>query len=326
MMLENVNYEREELMLLNMVRKGVLGELLHGEAAYIHDLRGQMFEVDHGTGSRRTPHYATDQGNLYPTHGLGPVARYMDVNRADAFDHLVAMSTPARRSRAVRRSQLPARPQSRMRSAPSGSAATFRRRSSNWRRAEPSWCSGTKRLLGRTAATTTSREPRARSAASRTASHSMPADELPAGVRSKMKPDEKRIEFPWMGHGHEAVVQRLRSRFPMWKKVGEVAAKHGGHGGMDFVMLVARAAVPHEGQGARPIGLRRRGVKTPWHPLSRASVERVPRQSFRLHPRSVALDASARDRSGIDRDLAPRQQGVRVFHDDAPKCRPSGSR
>ena len=45
MMLENVNYGREELMVLNMVRQGLFGELLHGEAAYIHELRGQMNQV-----------------------------------------------------------------------------------------------------------------------------------------------------------------------------------------------------------------------------------------------------------------------------------------
>ena len=49
MMLENVNYGREELMVLNMVRQGLFGELLHGEAAYIHELRGQMNQVEHGT-------------------------------------------------------------------------------------------------------------------------------------------------------------------------------------------------------------------------------------------------------------------------------------
>jgi len=100
MMMENVNYGREELMVLNMVRLGVFGELLHGEAAYIHDLRGQMFEIEHGTGSWRTLHYAKRNGNLYPTHGLGPVAHYMNINRGDRLDYLSSMSSPSR-SRAL---------------------------------------------------------------------------------------------------------------------------------------------------------------------------------------------------------------------------------
>ncbi|TAI46758.1 Gfo/Idh/MocA family protein [Flagellimonas allohymeniacidonis] len=97
MMLENVNYGRDELMFLNMCRKGVIGEILHGEAAYIHELRWQMEEQERGTGSWRTHHYAKRNGNLYPTHGLGPVAQYMNLGRKeDTFKNLVSFSTPAR--------------------------------------------------------------------------------------------------------------------------------------------------------------------------------------------------------------------------------------
>lgn len=97
MMMENVNYSRDELMFLNMCRQGVVGELLHAEAAYIHELRWQMEEQERGTGSWRTLHYAKRNGNLYPTHGLGPVAQYMNIGRGeDTFKHLVSFSTPAR--------------------------------------------------------------------------------------------------------------------------------------------------------------------------------------------------------------------------------------
>lgn len=95
MMMENVNYGREELMVLNMVRQGVFGELLHGEAAYIHELRWQMKEIDHKTGSWRTYWHTKRNGNLYPTHGLGPVSQYMNINRGDRFDYLTSMSSPA---------------------------------------------------------------------------------------------------------------------------------------------------------------------------------------------------------------------------------------
>jgi len=97
MMLENVNYSRDELMFLNMCRQGVVGEILHGEAAYIHELRWQMEEQERGTGSWRTHHYAKRNGNLYPTHGLGPVAQYMNLGRGeDTFNSLVSFSTPSR--------------------------------------------------------------------------------------------------------------------------------------------------------------------------------------------------------------------------------------
>ncbi len=96
MMMENVNYSRDELMFLNMCRQGIVGDLLHAEAAYIHELRWQMDEVERGTGSWRTFHYARRNGNLYPTHGLGPVAQYMNLGRTDdTFKSLVSFSTPA---------------------------------------------------------------------------------------------------------------------------------------------------------------------------------------------------------------------------------------
>ncbi len=97
MMLENVNYGREELLYLNLCRQGVIGDILHGEASYIHDLRWEMEDQERGTGSWRTPHYAKRNGSLYPTHGLGPVAQYMNLCRGeDQFDSLVSMSSPAK--------------------------------------------------------------------------------------------------------------------------------------------------------------------------------------------------------------------------------------
>ena len=96
MMMENVNYSRDELMFLNMCRLGVIGEPYHAEAAYIHELRFQMEEQERGTGSWRTHHYANRNGNLYPTHGLGPVAQYMNLGRRDdSFANLVSFSAPA---------------------------------------------------------------------------------------------------------------------------------------------------------------------------------------------------------------------------------------
>ncbi|HVU16089.1 MAG TPA: Gfo/Idh/MocA family oxidoreductase [Candidatus Didemnitutus sp.] len=96
MMMENCCYGREELMLLQLCRQGVFGELLHGEAGYLHDLRGQLSEQVHGEGTWRPPEHVTRNGNLYPTHGLGPVAQYMGINRSDRFETLVSLSSPAR--------------------------------------------------------------------------------------------------------------------------------------------------------------------------------------------------------------------------------------
>lgn len=90
--LENCCYGSTEMMVLNMVRAGLFGQLTHGEAAYIHDLRGVLTE-DRSEGLwRRIPH-TTRNGNLYPTHGLGPVSQYMGINRGDRFDSIVSVSS-----------------------------------------------------------------------------------------------------------------------------------------------------------------------------------------------------------------------------------------
>jgi predicted dehydrogenase len=92
-MMENCSYGYNELLVLNMIRAGVFGEIKHGGAAYNHDLREILFE-DRDEGLWRRAHHTLRNSNLYPTHGLGPVAAFMNINRGDRFDYLVSMSTP----------------------------------------------------------------------------------------------------------------------------------------------------------------------------------------------------------------------------------------
>ncbi len=96
--MENCNYDRTELLLFNMVRQGLFGELLHAECGYLHDLRGWKF------GTIRSPYFPKDwrlkhsikrNADLYPTHGLGPVAQWMDITRGNKFEYLVSMSSPS---------------------------------------------------------------------------------------------------------------------------------------------------------------------------------------------------------------------------------------
>jgi len=94
-MMENCCYDRVELMVLNLVRKGILGELLHAECGYLHDLRPVKFS-DANEGLWRLDHSIRRNGDLYPTHGLGPVAQCMNINRGNLFDHMVSMSTKSR--------------------------------------------------------------------------------------------------------------------------------------------------------------------------------------------------------------------------------------
>jgi hypothetical protein len=93
MMLENVCYGDEELWLLNMVQNEVFGTLTYAEAAYIHDLKGHLVDTNGYYDFWRIKHNIAHDGNLYPTHGLGPVAQYMNILRGDRFNHLVSMSS-----------------------------------------------------------------------------------------------------------------------------------------------------------------------------------------------------------------------------------------
>jgi predicted dehydrogenase len=93
--LENCNYGYNEMLVNRMVHEGVFGDVLHAEAAYLHDLRRILFETKDEGLWRRAWHTRIN-ANLYPTHGLGPVSWYLDVHAGDRFDYLVSMSTPER--------------------------------------------------------------------------------------------------------------------------------------------------------------------------------------------------------------------------------------
>ena len=92
MILENCCYDFFELLTLNMVRQGLLGEITHGEGAYIHDLLSGNFSKEKYYDMWRLKENLRN-GNLYPTHGLGPVAQVMNINRGDKMDSLVSVSS-----------------------------------------------------------------------------------------------------------------------------------------------------------------------------------------------------------------------------------------
>lgn len=103
MILENVCYRRDVMAVLNMVRQDVFGELIHARCGYRHDLRGVKFSpgVEFGEGASgearwRTQHSIHRNGDLYPTHGVGPIATMMDINRGNRFESLTTHSTKSR--------------------------------------------------------------------------------------------------------------------------------------------------------------------------------------------------------------------------------------
>lgn len=110
-MLENVCYRRDVMAILNMVRQGLFGELIHLQGGYQHDLRGVKFNdgkspygkgaefghVDGYSESRwRTDHSVHRNGDLYPTHGIGPIAHYININRGNRFMALSSFATKSR--------------------------------------------------------------------------------------------------------------------------------------------------------------------------------------------------------------------------------------
>lgn len=91
MQLENCCYDFFEILTINMAQKGVLGEIMHGEGAYIHDLLVDMFSGEDNRNWRRDCNH--ESGNPYPTHGLGPVCWALNINRGDKMEYMSSMST-----------------------------------------------------------------------------------------------------------------------------------------------------------------------------------------------------------------------------------------
>lgn len=93
MMLENCCYDFFELLTLSMARQGYFGEIIHGEGAYLHDLLESNFNKNNGYEDMWRLRENFRNGNLYPTHGLGPVCQIMDINRGDKMDYLSSVQS-----------------------------------------------------------------------------------------------------------------------------------------------------------------------------------------------------------------------------------------
>ena len=214
MMMENVCYGREELMVLNMCRQGVFGELTHGEGSYIHDLREQMKDMERGTGVWRTPHHTKRNGNLYPTHGLGPIAQYMSINRGDRFDFLTSMSSPALGRDLYAKENFPPEHSKNQARYIAGDMNTTLIQTAKGRSIMVQWDTTTPRPYSRL--------------------------NLIQGTRGMFGGYPNRVVIEGRGETHDwQDLEPIRREFehPLWKRVGEEATRAGGHGGMDFVMV-----------------------------------------------------------------------------------------
>ncbi len=103
MIMENVCYRRDVMTVLNMVRKGMFGELIHCQGGYQHDLRGIKFQpgAEFGASGKdeaewRTHHSVTRNGDIYPTHGMGPLSKCLNINTGNRFETLTSVATKSR--------------------------------------------------------------------------------------------------------------------------------------------------------------------------------------------------------------------------------------
>lgn len=214
MMLENCCYGENELFALMLCRKGILGELVHGEAAYIHDLRKS--KLSRGLDERER-HWRLDwsmqhTGNPYPTHGLGPICSYMNINRGDRMVSLTSLSSDAF---GLKRE----------------AEKMFGEKSAAVKFAQGDMNNTIIRTYrGRTILVqhdTTSPRPYSRL-------------NLISGTKGVLSDYPLRVALLPNAHSWLSDVQlaELKKKYqhPLWKFMGERARKQGGHGGMDFLM------------------------------------------------------------------------------------------
>jgi hypothetical protein len=222
-MMENCNYDRMEMMVFNMARQGLFGELLHAEGGYLHDLRAVKFERRNEGLWRRAWSQKVD-GNLYPTHGLGPVANCLDINRGDRFEYLVSMSGPSRGLQDWAREHLPADAPERQETFVLGDVNTSLIKTERGRTIMVQHCTNLPRPYSRI--------------------HLLQGTKgLFQGYPDRVYVEGRGAADQWMA-GQEAV---KAFEHPLWKEMGE-RSKGAGHGGMDFLEDYRLIAALRQGQ------------------------------------------------------------------------------
>jgi predicted dehydrogenase len=212
MILENCCYGYNETLLLRMTHAGMLGDLLYGEGAYLHDLRSLLFS-DSGEGLWRRDWHTKLNGNMYPTHGLGPVANYMGIQRGDRFSYIVSMSSPQRSLDVYRKEHLQA---------------------ADPRLAEHYVTGDMNTSLIKTAKGLTI-------TVKHTVSTPHPYDRinLIAGTKGIFEDYPPRLYIDGLNKNESwgSIDGYKQYEHPLWKQEGKTATQVGGHGGMDYIML-----------------------------------------------------------------------------------------
>ena len=223
MQLENCCYGESELLAYNLCHLGLLGEITHGEGAYIHDLRsynyGKWNDANGGGGYWnywRLRHNAVHGGNQYPTHGLCPICMDMDINRGDCFDFLVSVDS--------------------LQAGFLETGARFKGKS-----AEDEWRRNLKVKMA-DMNTTIIRTVKGRTIMVQHnvgTSHPYTRLNLIQGTQGVISDFPLRIAINSHSYDEKKTAElREKYKHPLWKQAGEIAKKVGGHGGMDFLMVL----------------------------------------------------------------------------------------
>jgi hypothetical protein len=220
--LENCCYGYNETLILRMANAGLFGDLLYGEGAYLHDLRAILFS-DSGEGLWRRADHTKRNGNLYPSHGLGPVANYMGVQRGDRFGYIVSMSSPERSLDAYRKAHLQ----------PGDPRLSERYVTGDMNTSMIKTVNGLTITVKHTVSTP----------------HPYDRINLIAGTKGIFQDYPPRIYFDNQNKDEAwgSIDAWKQYAHPLWQREGEIAKKVGGHGGMDYIMLYRLLQCVREG-------------------------------------------------------------------------------
>jgi len=241
MMLENCCYGEMEMLALNLCRQGKLGTLVHGEGAYIHDLRdynyGDWVDATPGHDEKHScPAYwdfwrlrwnIAHKGNQYTTHGLGPLCWYMNINRGDRFDYLTALESDQVNFETFARVKYPATSWKAQQKVAMGDMNTMLIKTVNGKSIMIQHDISSPRPYSRI--------------------------NLISGTMGILKGIDKDYDYqvalaekpgdPLHGWFEADEAEKVRTEYmhPLWKQLGDMAKKKGGHGGMDFLMVLRLA-------------------------------------------------------------------------------------
>ena len=222
--LENCNYGETEMLVNRMVHAGIFGEVLHVEAAYLHDLRQILFE-NRDEGLWRRNWHTRANANLYPTHGLGPVSAYLDIHAGDRFDYLVSAGSPERGLELYREATVPDH-------------------------ADPKWA---EKYVTGDHNTAIIRTVKGRTVMlQHDVSNPRPytRHNRVQGTKGAFEDYPPRVYVEGQAGGERwAAIDQWKQEYthPLWASVGELARRNGGHGGMDFVMAYRLVQCLREG-------------------------------------------------------------------------------